>query len=98
MSLSGVFDNTSSSDLLKSLLNILTEFEQSKEENYKPKMRFFKSSNKMPRRGTNAMNDYAMAMPDAGEPSFLVAPHIVSLPSPSLFTPTNKQHHPSPSL
>ena len=38
MSLSGVFDNTNPSDLLKSLLNILTEYEQSKEENYKPKM------------------------------------------------------------
>ena len=38
MSLSGFFDNTNPSDLLKSLLNILTEYEQSKEENYKPKM------------------------------------------------------------
>lgn len=38
MSLSGAFDNTSSNDLLKSLLNILTEYEQSKEDNYKPKM------------------------------------------------------------
>ncbi|EJD06118.1 uncharacterized protein FOMMEDRAFT_119641 [Fomitiporia mediterranea MF3/22] len=75
MSLSGVFDNTNSNDFCKSLLNILTEYEQSKEENYKPKMRFFKS-NKMPRRGTNAMNDYAMTVPEAGEASFLVAPHI----------------------
>ncbi|KAI5119102.1 hypothetical protein M0805_004872 [Coniferiporia weirii] len=75
MSLSSIFDNTSTNDLLKSLLNILTEHEQSKEENYKPKMRFFKS-NKMPRRQTNAMNDYAMTVPEAGETSFLVMPHV----------------------
>ncbi|KAH8117620.1 hypothetical protein DFH11DRAFT_1504628 [Phellopilus nigrolimitatus] len=75
MSLSGIFDNTNANDLLKSLINILTEHEQSKEENYKPKMRFFKS-NKMPRRQTNAMNDYAMAVPDSGETSYLVMPHV----------------------
>lgn len=38
MSLSIVFDNTNANDLLKSLLNILTEYDQSKEENYRPKM------------------------------------------------------------
>jgi hypothetical protein len=38
MSLSGVFDNTNASDLLKSLLNILSEHEQSKDVDYKPKM------------------------------------------------------------
>ena len=38
MSLSVVFDNTNANDLMKSLLNILSEFEQSKDENYKPKM------------------------------------------------------------
>ncbi|THH10003.1 hypothetical protein EW145_g1622 [Phellinidium pouzarii] len=75
MSLSGIFDNTNANDLMKSLLNILTEHEQSKEENYKPKMRFFKS-NKMPRRQTNAMNDYAMTVPEANEASFLVMPHV----------------------
>ena len=44
MSLSSVFDNTSSTELLKSLLNILTEHEQSKDENYKPKMVFRSTS------------------------------------------------------
>lgn len=34
----------------------------------------------MPRRGTNAMNDYTMTVPEAGEASYLVAPHIVRLP------------------
>ena len=34
MSLSGVFDNTNASDLLKSLLNILNEHEQSKDVDY----------------------------------------------------------------
>lgn len=38
MSLSGVFDNTNSSDLLKSLVNILNENENSKETDLKPKM------------------------------------------------------------
>lgn len=38
MSLSGVFDNTNASDLLKSLINILNEHEQSKDVDYKPKM------------------------------------------------------------
>lgn len=32
----------------------------------------------MPRRGTNAMHDYAVTVPEAGETSYLVAPHIVS--------------------
>lgn len=39
MSLSAVFDNTNASDLLKTLLNILAEYDQSRDENYnKPKM------------------------------------------------------------
>ena len=38
MSLSGVFDNTNAGDLLKSLLNILNEHEQTKDTDYKPKM------------------------------------------------------------
>ena len=38
MSLSNLFDIQNASDLLKSLLNILNEYEQSKEETYKPKM------------------------------------------------------------
>ncbi|KAL5528978.1 hypothetical protein ACEPAG_4952 [Sanghuangporus baumii] len=76
MSLSSVFDNTSSTELLKSLLNILAEHEQSKDENYKPKMRGLFRMGKMPRRGTNAMNDLAMTVPEAGETTFLVTPHI----------------------
>ena len=38
MSLSNVFDITNANDLMKGLLNILAEYEQSKDENYKPKM------------------------------------------------------------
>ncbi len=38
MSLSSVFDITSATDLLKGLLNILNEYDQSKDENYRPKM------------------------------------------------------------
>lgn len=95
MSLSGVFDNTSANDLLKSLTNILTEYDQSKDDINRPKMvrtdktyseyytliplqRFFRS-NKMPRRQAGAMNDYTMSFPDAGEATYLVTPHIVSV-------------------
>ena len=38
MSLSVVFDNTNATDLLKTLSNILTEYDQSKDEIDKPKM------------------------------------------------------------
>lgn len=38
MSLSNLFDIQNANDLLKNLLNILNEYEQSKDETYKPKM------------------------------------------------------------
>jgi len=74
MSLSNVFDITNATDLLKSLMNILTEYDQSKEENYKPKMRFFRSS-KMPKRQVAGISDYTMSAPD-GETSYLVTANM----------------------
>ena len=93
MSLSGVFDITNANDLLKSLLNILTEYDQSKDENYKPKMvriTFNISSishrrgpqrlfrtSKAPKRQVAGMNDYTMSAPD-NDASYLITPHVVS--------------------
>ncbi|TDL27637.1 hypothetical protein BD410DRAFT_782770 [Rickenella mellea] len=75
MSLSNLFDIQNAQDLLRGLQTTLAEYDQSKEDGYKPKMRFFRSS-KVPKRQAGAINDYAMSYPDASEASYLLTPHM----------------------
>ncbi|THH21083.1 hypothetical protein EW146_g415 [Bondarzewia mesenterica] len=73
MSLSTLFDIHQPQDLLRGLLNMITEYEQAKEENEKPKMRLF--NRKMPKRQAGGITDYSMPLPDTSETSYLINPH-----------------------
>lgn len=72
MSLSNLFDIQTPNDFLKGVLLTLSEFDTIQDENFKPKMRFFRSK---PRKGqAGAINDFPS--PEASETSYLVSPHI----------------------
>ncbi|KAF8256723.1 hypothetical protein EI94DRAFT_214953 [Lactarius quietus] len=70
MSLSSLFDIQHPTDFLRSALNVLTEYEQAKEDNDRPKMRLWKR----PKRHTG-VGDYAMNMPDTSD-TYLAVPHM----------------------
>ncbi|EIN08009.1 hypothetical protein PUNSTDRAFT_53312 [Punctularia strigosozonata HHB-11173 SS5] len=74
MSLSGFFDVTNPQDLLRSILNTLTEYESSKEDSERPRMqRLFRQGKG--KRPTVNMSDYAMSYAD-DQGSFLITPHL----------------------
>ncbi|KAJ6488489.1 hypothetical protein C8R47DRAFT_978708 [Mycena vitilis] len=72
MSLSGLLDIPHPQDLLKGLINTLQEYEQSREDSEKGKIRLFRS--KMGKR-PGMLSDYVGSYGDASE-AFLVTPHI----------------------
>jgi len=76
MSLSSVFDITSATDLLKGLLNILNEYDQSKDENYRPKMQRLFRTSKLPKRQAGGVNDYTISLTESGDASYLITPHM----------------------
>ncbi|KAF8496819.1 hypothetical protein F5888DRAFT_1702774 [Russula emetica] len=71
MSLSSLFDITHPSDFLRSALNMLTEYEQAKEDNERPKIRLWKW---LPKRQTG-MGDFSLGMPDSSD-TYLTMPHM----------------------
>ncbi|KAI0059032.1 hypothetical protein BV25DRAFT_1829335 [Artomyces pyxidatus] len=74
MSLATLFDISLPSDLLRSLLNTLTEYEQSKEEgDSRPKMRLWRR----PPKRNMGVSDYALNIPEtSAEASYLTVPHM----------------------
>ncbi|KAI0045070.1 hypothetical protein FA95DRAFT_1561476 [Auriscalpium vulgare] len=72
MSLSTLFDISQPSDLLRALLSTLTEYEQSKEEGERPKMRLWKR----PTKRTAGMSDYSLNIPETSGETFLTIPHM----------------------
>ncbi|KZT44211.1 hypothetical protein SISSUDRAFT_1013307 [Sistotremastrum suecicum HHB10207 ss-3] len=75
MSLANAFDVQPAQDFLKGLIATLADFDQFQDGNYKPKIRLFRSS-KLPKRQTGGINDYALPIPDPGETSYLLSPHM----------------------
>ncbi|KAF8590461.1 hypothetical protein K439DRAFT_1627743 [Ramaria rubella] len=73
MSLSNLFDIQTSQDFLRGTLLTLSEFDQFQDENFKPKMRFFRVS-KPPKRQAGGINDFPF--PEASETSYLMSPHM----------------------
>jgi len=73
MSLSNTFDIQPSQDFLRAIINTLVDFEQFQDGTDKSRIRLFRGS-KPPKKGGG--NDYAMSLPDPGETSYLMAPHI----------------------
>ncbi|KAF8471610.1 hypothetical protein DFH94DRAFT_674209 [Russula ochroleuca] len=71
MSLSSLFDISHPTDFLRSALNMLTEYEQAKEDNDRPKMRLWKW---LPKRQTG-MGDYSLGMPETSD-TYLTIPHM----------------------
>jgi len=71
MSLSSLFDISHPTDCLRSALNMLTEYEQAKEENDRPKMRLWKR----PSKRQAGMGDYPLSMPDTSD-TYLTIPHM----------------------
>jgi len=74
MSLAHTFDVKEPQDLLRGLTNALNEYDQSKGDDDKPKMRTLFKTGKG-KRQTGAV-DYAMSYSDAADSSFLVLPHV----------------------
>ncbi|KAJ7677215.1 hypothetical protein B0H17DRAFT_945085 [Mycena rosella] len=72
MSLSGLLDISQPQDLLKGLINTLQEYEQSREDSDKPKIRLFRT--KMGKR-PGMFTDYIGSYGDASE-AYLVTPQI----------------------
>ncbi|KAH9170775.1 hypothetical protein EDB89DRAFT_1975792 [Lactarius sanguifluus] len=71
MSLSSLFDISQPTDFLRSALNVLTEYEQGKEDNDRPKMRLWK---RPPKRHTG-VGDYTMNVPDTSD-TYLAVHHM----------------------
>ncbi|KAI0818695.1 hypothetical protein BC629DRAFT_1278541 [Irpex lacteus] len=74
MSLAHSFDVKDPQDFLRGLSNALNEYDQSKEEGDRPKMRSLFRSGR-PKRYQGA-TDYAISYNDASEASYLMMPHI----------------------
>ncbi|KAF5324834.1 hypothetical protein D9611_004250 [Ephemerocybe angulata] len=73
LSLSSLLDINQPQDLLKGLLNTITEYDQSKEEGEKSKMRLFKRTNL--RRGAAGIPEFSGSFQE-GDTSYLFTPHI----------------------
>jgi len=71
MSLSNTFEIQPSQDFLRAIINTLVDYEQFQEGTDK-KIRLFRG--RPPKKGGG--NDYAMPLPDPGETSYLMAPHV----------------------
>ncbi|KAI9433826.1 hypothetical protein H4582DRAFT_1982773 [Lactarius indigo] len=71
MSLSSLFDILHPTDFLRSALNMLTEYEQAKEDNDRPKMRLWR---RPPKRHTG-VGDYTLNVPDTSD-TYLAVPHM----------------------
>ncbi|KAJ6582827.1 hypothetical protein B0H10DRAFT_2235119 [Mycena sp. CBHHK59/15] len=74
MSLSGLLDITSPQDLLKGLINTLSEYEQAREDSDKPKIRTTKRLFRSKKR-PGTFPDYIGSYGDASD-AYLVSPHI----------------------
>ncbi|KAF4614670.1 hypothetical protein D9613_003218 [Agrocybe pediades] len=76
LSLSTLLDINQPSDLLRGLINTITEYDQSKEENdNKPKMRL-RLKSKNPKKGAAGIPEYAGSYTDTADTSFLLVPSI----------------------
>jgi hypothetical protein len=74
MSLSNLLDLQNATDLLRGLIATLSEYDQTKEDTDKPKMRLFKGKGK---RQTGAFAEYTTSSySDAADSSYVVAPHL----------------------
>ncbi|KAI0255257.1 hypothetical protein BJV78DRAFT_1178735 [Lactifluus subvellereus] len=73
MSLSSISDISQPTDFLRAALNMLTEYDQAKEENDRPKMRLWKRPSK--RHTGVGVGDYALGMPDTSD-TYLTIPHM----------------------
>ncbi|KAF8520152.1 hypothetical protein BU17DRAFT_47038 [Hysterangium stoloniferum] len=74
MSLSNLFDIPTATDFLRGVLQTLAEFDQFQDENYKPKMRFFRGLSKPPKRQAGGINEFPT--PESSDTSYLLSPHI----------------------
>ncbi|KAI0263711.1 hypothetical protein BC834DRAFT_971090 [Gloeopeniophorella convolvens] len=72
MSLSALFDISQPTDLMRSALNMLIEYEQSKEDGDRPKMRLWRR----PQKRHPGVSDYALNVTDAASDTFLTIPHM----------------------
>ncbi|KAF8509561.1 hypothetical protein JB92DRAFT_2814152 [Gautieria morchelliformis] len=73
MSLSNLFDIQTPPDFLRGVIVTLSEFDQFQDENYKPKMRFFRLSRPQ-KRQAGGINEFPF--PEASEASYLMSPHM----------------------
>jgi len=74
MSLSNLLDIPQPQDFLRGLLNTLAEYDQSKEDSDKPKMRLFKT--KMAKRAGGGFADYTVPYTEGPDATYLVTPQI----------------------
>ncbi|KAF7796758.1 hypothetical protein EIP86_007941 [Pleurotus ostreatoroseus] len=75
MSLANSFDVKDPQDFLRGLTNVLNEYDQSKEEGDRPKMRSLFRSGR-PKQRQNGPTDYVISYADPSETSYLMAPHV----------------------
>ncbi|KZT20280.1 hypothetical protein NEOLEDRAFT_1123008 [Neolentinus lepideus HHB14362 ss-1] len=75
MSLSTLFDIQQPQDLLRGLLNTLTEYDNMKEGDERPRVKLF-SRSKLSKRQAGAMSDYAISYSDSADTSYLMMPHM----------------------
>ncbi|KDQ12287.1 hypothetical protein BOTBODRAFT_113023 [Botryobasidium botryosum FD-172 SS1] len=77
MSLSNLFDIHPPTEFLRALTNLLAEYDQFQDVNFRPKKRnLFRTSNRPRRAGGAGVNDFAAAYSDSGETSYLFSPNI----------------------
>lgn len=76
LSLSNLLDINQPQDLLRGLLNTITEYDQAKEDGEKPKIRLFKAKNA--KKGTSGIAEYTYtgSHVDSSEASYLFTPQI----------------------
>ncbi|KAL6307989.1 hypothetical protein BKA93DRAFT_726658 [Sparassis latifolia] len=74
MALANLFDVKEPQDLLRGLSNALNEYDQSKEDSDKPKMRLFRTK---PQKRQPGVTDYAIStFADPSESSYMQMPHV----------------------
>ncbi|KAG6918041.1 hypothetical protein DXG01_016896 [Tephrocybe rancida] len=75
MSLSNLLDINQPQDLLRGLINTITEYDQTKDDGDKSKMRQSKRLFR-PKMGKRGASEYAASYADGSDTSYLVAPHL----------------------
>ncbi|KAH7927064.1 hypothetical protein BV22DRAFT_1032188 [Leucogyrophana mollusca] len=75
MSLSNLLEIPQAQDLLRGLLNTMTEYDQAKDEPDKPKIRLFRSKGAK-RQAAGGFAEYTVPYGNESETSYLVSPHI----------------------